>query len=429
MTEPAIVAAEVLFLVLGSLSLVLPLRWALFSYVLLTQINVSGPEFASASSLGWENAVKVVLIPTILLLRLPSGKRFETGRTPVSRWWLPFVAYVALASLWSPFPLSAVKMVGYLYSYSVLFVLFLHGWRESWFTAKFLLANLCLTLCLGVVQTYLLGGLFSGGEELRFSTFSDGQSMAAYLICIVTLVLFQREKGWLYRVALFAAFCGILLAGSRYVFIGLAILVLLSPLGLWEQTAPATLGERLKKMAIGLLVVLLAGAAVVRFAPENRLNQLIGYATSRSSSYEDVGTFAWRILIYQEAANQLLERSPLGLLVGSGTSSSGNIIVGVYSTAYNFDTVDANRAMHDEFLRALYEWGVVGLLLLLGFLVSTIAVCWRRGVREKHRPALAYLAIFPTLLLGLTIENLLANAGQPAGTGYLLVLTYSVSAA
>ena len=35
---------------------------------------------------------------------------------------------------------------------------------------------------------------------------------------------------------------------------------------------------------------------------------------------------------------------------------------------------------------------------------------------------MAFLAVFPTLLIGLAVGNVLAEAGLPGGTGYVLVL-------
>jgi len=426
MTDPVLVAARFLFFLLGGVSLVLPLRWALFSYLLLTQVSVFSPGFASATSVGWENAAKVLLIPTVLLIRYRWAPHSPTQPVELSRWWLALVAYVILASLWSPFPLSAVKMIGYLYCYSVLFLLFRHAWRESWFTQGFLVANLYFVLGLAIVQTYIFHGFFSA--DGRFSTFSDGQSTAAYLICMLTLLLFHRRKGVIYWIALFSALCGILLTGSRYVFIGLAVLILLSPFGLFEQSSQPNFAKRAKMMAAALLGIFLMGGYVVRFAPENRLNQLIEYTLSQSASYEDVGTLAWRMLIYQSALQELQERNGSRWFFGSGTSSSADVLLEVDRYSYTPDDVDGNRSMHDEFLRAFYEWGVPGFVFFVFFLASTLVFCLKKAIRQRCKPAWAYLAIFPTLLLGLTFENILANAGQPAGTGYLLVLTYSATA-
>jgi O-antigen ligase len=222
---------------------------------------------------------------------------------------------------------------------------------------------------------------------------------------------------------------GILLTGSRYVLIGLGILLVLSFLRQWfEQGAAERARALLNRVLYATAAILLVVALLVHFAPENRLNELVDYASSNSSSYENAGTFAWRVLIYKEATDQILNRSAWGLLVGSGTSSAGGVKVDVYSNRFTVEDVDANRSMHDEFLRAIYEWGIVGLVLMLGLLVSTFMLCWRQAKTTKKGQALAYIALFPTLLLGLAVENILANAGHPNGTGYLLDFTFSIAA-
>jgi hypothetical protein len=102
----AILAAKLLFFLLGGLALIAPPRWALFSYLLLTQVDISAADFSSASSFGWDNAFRIVVIPTVLLLRSRSKAHIPAMPTGLSRWWLLFVADVAIASLWSPSRLS-----------------------------------------------------------------------------------------------------------------------------------------------------------------------------------------------------------------------------------------------------------------------------------------------------------------------------------
>jgi len=419
--------ALLLFWALAAVALIAPPRWALFSYLLLTQVDLSATDFASASTLGLDNAFRIAVIPTVMLLRLRSTAHIPAIPSALSRWWFLFVADVAIASLWSPFPLSALKMVGYLYCYSVLFVLFRRAWAQSWFTVKFVIANLGVALCIAAVQTYVLGDFAS--PEGRLTSFDDPQNFAAYLISIAAIVWFANKESALRWVALAAAAVGIVLTGSRYVLIGLGMLAVLSFLRQWfERGAAAKLGALAKRVLFVAVAILLLVTVLLHFAPENRLNELVDYAGTSSSSYEDVGTFAWRVLIYEEAIDQILNRSVLGLLFGSGTSSAGGVKVDVYSKQFNVEEVDANRSMHDEFLRALYEWGILGLVLLLGFLASTFLFCWRRAKTTREVSTLAYIASFPTLLLGLGVENILANAGHPAGTGYLLAFTFSIAA-
>jgi hypothetical protein len=419
--------ASLLFWSLAAVALIARPRWALFSYLLLTQVDLSATDFASASTLGLDNAFRIVVIPTVLLLRLRSTAHTSAIPNALSRWWFLFVADVAIASLWSPFPLSALKMVGYLYCYSALFILFRRAWAQSWFSVRFVIANLGVALCIAAVQTYVLDDLAS--PEGRLTSFDDPQNFAAYLISIAAIIWFANEEGALRWFALAAAALGIVLTGSRYVLIGLGMLAVLSFLRQWfEQDAAAKLGALAKSVLFVAIAVLLLVTVLLHFAPENRLNELVDYADTSSSSYEDVGTLAWRVLIYEEAIDQILNRSALGLLFGSGTSSAGGVKVDVYSKQFSVDEVDANRSMHDEFLRALYEWGILGLALLLGFLASTFRLCWRWAKTTGEAPTLAYIALFPTLLLGLGVENILANAGHPAGTGYLLAFTFSIAA-
>ena len=426
MSDIAGSVASVLFWFLAGAALIAPPRWALFSYLLLTQIDLSAADFSSASTLGWDNTFRIVVIPTILLLRFRGKAALPAMPAGISRWWLLFVADVAITALWSPFPLSALKMVGYLYCSSVLFILFRCAWAQSWFSVRFLIANLAAALGIAAVQTYVLGSLQS--SEGRLTSFDSPQTFAAYLISIAAIVWFANEEGMLRWFALVAAAVGIVLTGSRYVLIGFGMLIMLSFFRQWfEQGAAARLRALALRALYVSVAILLLVMLLVRFAPENRLNELVSYASTGSSSYEDVGTFAWRVLLYEEAINQLMDRSVTGLLFGSGTSSAGNIKVDVYSADFTPEDVDANRSMHDEFLRAIYEWGIVGLVLLLGLLVSTFLFCWRMAKTTKKAQALTYIVLFPTILLGLGVENILANAGHPAVTGYLLALTFSIA--
>src|ERR1700679_4223514 len=94
--------ASVLFWTLAGVALIAPPRWALFSYLLLTQVDLSAADFASASPLGLDNAFRIAVIPTVMLLRLRSTAHIPAIPSALSRWWFLFVADVAIASLWSP---------------------------------------------------------------------------------------------------------------------------------------------------------------------------------------------------------------------------------------------------------------------------------------------------------------------------------------
>jgi O-antigen ligase len=112
--------------------------------------------------------------------------------------------------------------------------------------------------------------------------------------------------------------------------------------------------------------------------------------------------------------------------VGSGTSSGADLVLegGFFGEA----NVDPNRAIHDEFLRAAYEWGFLGLFAMLLFFGAVV----KFGIsiiREGTSPeGWAFLAISVPLLISLSVENVLADSGSPGGVGYNLILTSMVAA-
>jgi hypothetical protein len=422
MNDQTVVVGHVLFWIFGGCTALLPLRWAIPFYLLAVQIDSSGPDLASASTLGFENTLKVIALPTLLLLRLGWKQCKALSWPPLAKSWLFFLSYVALAALWSPFQLSAVKMVGYLYAYTVLFLVFTYAWLEDWINEEVLAIIVSVALALAVVQTHLLGNLFGfGGTENRFTTFSEPESFGAFLIALLSLVLFCT-KGRVRRIVCAVSLCvGIILTGSRYVFIGLILLFLAASV-FYSLTIrwKVGLGLLLKGVLKGLVPTLLLVGLIVEYFPQNRLNELT--FLSHSQGIEEIGTFGFRLAIYGITLEQLADRNARQLLFGTGTSSGAQVALQYNPTVYTSESVDGNRIIHDEFLRAFYEWGAIGLSLLILFLVKMFKTCLDLLRGHKTRGAMAFLGIFPTILIGLAVGNVLSEAGFPGGTGFVLVL-------
>jgi len=146
---------------------------------------------------------------------------------------------------------------------------------------------------------------------------------------------------------------------------------------------------------------------------------------SHDTTFEDVGTFAWRYARYEMVLSDLTGHSFGRLMIGSGTSSAASLLI--ESDFYQEENVDPNRLVHDEFLRSFYEWGLPGLLLLILFLVEAIKTCLKMIAQDGPLEAWAFLAVFVPLLITLTVENILADSGSPGGVGYNLVLTAMVA--
>jgi hypothetical protein len=436
MSSEVLLIARAVFWILAVLVGVLPIRWSIVTFLLLVQFDLSGEAFYSAESLGIENAIRVIAVPTLLLVRLRDEIDLEPHYARLRMIWLAFVGYALLATAWSPFKLSAVKMLGYLYAYSVLFVVFSIAWKKRWLTSSSLVLVVWLSLLFAVVQTYALGNPYgslgtSDGSvdfEFRFTSFTGAQSFAAFLLAMLALLIFCEEWNWATLSAAGGVTVGLLLTGSRSIFLGLCWVLLLSGVIFAKRRGKRlSLGRVAKRMAIAAVVLLCLAGLVLKALPENRLNQMFAASVSSDQSLQDVGTFMWRFALYQKTLEELAHRNIGKLLTGSGTSSAATLVLD--TGFFQESNVDPNRALHDEFLRSLYEWGAPGLFLLLLFLFQSASICVRQIRQDDAQEAWAFLAILVPLLISLTVENILAEAASPGGVGYALVLTCMLSRA
>lgn len=313
-------------------------------------------------------------------------------------------------------------MIGYLYSYAVLFLIFTYAWFRGWITEWLLTTLVFVSLGLAVLQTYVLGNLFGfGGSINRFTTFSDSETFAAFLICLLSLFLFCVRRLWMRIVCCTCLVLGIVSTGSRYVFIGLVFLFLItSVFYMLRVHQRIRLGLLLKRLLVGLIAAVLVFAFTVQYLPHNRLNELL--ILSQGGDVQDIGTFAFRLVIYQRALSELSNRSIGQFLFGTGTSSAGQVVIHQWPDMYDDANVDGNRSMHNEFLRALYDWGLVGFILLSWFVARLFKTCLALLRTNKRPGTMAFFAIFPTIVIGLLVSNVLAEAGFPGGTAFVCVL-------
>src|SRR5581483_5017586 len=353
-------------------SVLTPMRWALLSFILVSHIDMTPSTYASASNIGIENAVKTILLPTILWLRFARDSLEAVRHSAVTFLWIAMIAYSLIACIWSPFLLSGLKMVGYLYCYLVLGAVFLAGWTRRQLTAHLIAAALWLSLLLGIVQTYCLGNTYgaspNGLDVDRFTSFCSPQQFGAFLLTMLSILFVTSNQSLWARLAHgLGGFAGIGLCGSRYVFLGsLALLpivwtsVFFRRPGLRNRTAWILVGM------VGFILGVTAFAIIVLSSQENRISRLVIMTIEGRSPWDNVGTFVWRRGIYAQAWDQLKRRSPRELMFGAGTSSGAMVVLG-WDRRYHSDSVDANRVVHNELLRVAFEWGIVGLLIFFSF--------------------------------------------------------------
>ncbi len=431
--DPALLIAQVLFCFLGVGIIALPLRWALVCYLLVMHIDLSGPSFASASSLGLANVLKIIGFPIILLLRMKMRPLIKARITLPLLVWIIFILYATLTTFWSAFPFAGLKMVSYLFTYLLLFIVFTYAWSEGLLDSFNVAVSLWLILGIAILQTYVLGNPFGYIKiarniiEFRLTSFTYPQAFAGYLIATISILIFSKKLTLFSYVSIFAALCAILVTGSRYVLFG-TILLFLFTWTIFMLRKSKGQNQKLKfiKGILIPLVLVVELAFVAYLTPNNRLNQLISSDSSGGATVGNVGTFLWRLGIYERAFQMIPERDMFPLIFGSGTSSGAELVLG-YDPRYSEGGIDANRVVHNDFIRSLYEWGMVGSFLFICFLAATFYYYLDRAMIRKSAAALAFLGIFPNLIFGLSIENILTASSSPEGVGLVLVMAYSAT--
>lgn len=427
MSAATFLVAQVCFWSLLILVVVLPVRCAVVAYLLLVQFDLNGTGNYSLGSLGVENTIKTIFVPAFLLYRIWPLEPLAPGCNILCKLWILLASYAAISTLWSPYPLSAMKMAGYLFAYTVLFLVFTTGWRRGWFDERALIFVTWCSLLLAIVQTYFLGNEFGNPDyENRFTTFSGAATFAPFLLALLILLLFQERWRFATIAAAAAATIGLLLAGGRSVFAGLSWTVVLGGFAaLWRSGKRVSVLLIARRAATGVAAIACLGLLLQEILPENRINELVLATANPGSTVEDVGTFAWRLTVYEKTLEALSGRGLTHLLLGSGTSSGAAILL--ESGISNEDVVDPNRSLHDEFLRSFYEWGVPGLAFLLLFTGALLRLGWQVARENRSKEGFAFLAIAAALLFSLLIENILSDSSSPGGIGYNLVISSMVA--
>jgi hypothetical protein len=118
----------------------------------------------------------------------------------------------------------------------------------------------------------------------------------------------------------------------------------------------------------------------------------------------------------------LSSSSALQIIFGHGTASGGYIFAKDSLNGYLPFSVDPNRIIHDEWLRALYEWGILGFLTFTGVFIVLfvwLTLIYKKSQKEIYMGVLSYLI---PLCIALKTENILAGAGNGVTMGFGILL-------
>jgi hypothetical protein len=400
--------AEGLLLLLCLVGAFGPIRYAVIAYLISTELD-----FASirGAEVPWLNAMKGIGFPLLLVFRLDCVP-LRPSRWPVAaKLWLLFTLYAGAAILWSPDQVAGLKMLWYLIEIPMGFTLMSAAYERNQVTVQSIRMLLLGSLVLACLQTYMFGNVFGGlpGDLPRFTAFTSPQVFGQFLVYAIAALLFSERRRLVDNLLIALAAGAIALDGSRLAFVGLfSVFTIrawyyLKAAKDWHRSADRIvwLGLRAGALATVLLVWL-------ALAPDGRIT---GFARADGLEHRG-GTLGFRVEMYDATVNNLLGNGggmDLQRLVFGGGTSSGGQIATTNFTRYDADKLDVNRIIHNEFLRALYEWGLLGLFFMLAAFTAAFIGIWRLGKATGLRSKAA-IAIFPTILFSFLTENALGGA-------------------
>jgi hypothetical protein len=402
----------VLFFVLFAVALFAPVRWSIVAYIMLSAVDFSSGD----SGIGILNALKGLGYPLVLMWRLKNyAGHGKVVLAPVM--WLLLIVYAGIAAFWSLFPLSAAKLTAEMLGSFLICLAFMRATKAGFLTPSSILIPATIgVLALGVLRGLLLPNW--GDSPYRFTGFTTAQGYASLLAALFALALGARTlRSWARWLLCLSLFVAVVLDGSRIYVLGLIVSTLVALLISYARPWLKIFGVA----SIVLLVVALVAEKEVLLqlisqgARSNRVADTINAVYEGNFRSTGLGTYQFRRGLYQRAFKALTESSLTELALGHGTSN-GRLLLGTLARA-----ADANRAVHNEWLRVLYEWGGVGLGLWFVFIFSVIFYAFQGVRRDRLGHARPLLIFLPAFLGGFSTENVLAGAGHAENIGFVLL--------
>lgn len=392
------------------------LRWSVVALLCISAIDYGGGRGTFASY----NVAKGILLPAILLWRT----RAWSGHSKIllaPAAWLLLMGYICIASFWSLFPESAVKLVGEMLGTFLTVMVLIRAAKARELTAQTAVYGALGALFLGLCATFITHGW--GDETDRFSAFMSAQGYASFLVGLYCVILCGRGIAtWVRVVVCVLIVWALIKDGSRTWFLGLvlatAMSVMLSRGRAWFKICSAAL-------SVGLIAAMVGGADSVfgflsKSAAGNRIAAAVTAAYQGDTYAAGLGTYNFRKEINDVAISQIEASSASQLLFGRGTCN-GAIITGTHFAAYS-RMLDPNRMFHDEWLRVLYEWGLIGSgcwLFVIGSMVKFAIDGWRLDREGDAKPLLIYMLPF---FVALGTENMIAGSVNAVSMAFQMTL-------
>ncbi len=397
------------------ITLFAPLRWAIPAYVLLACLDFSG----NRDSIGLLNAFRGFAVPLFLLWRLRKQAGHRTViLAPIA--WSLLIIYAGIASSWSFFPTSAIKLVGHMTGTLLIAFVFARAAKGGYLTSNVVIPVTVGTILLALLQLFYFHNWT--GEPTRFNVFTSAQGFAAYLAALYCMALCAPGIATIMRALLCSALAiSLVFNGSRIWFAGILLATVIAFVISGARAWAKILSLGAMTLVVCFLVIARGLIAQVMHdtAPSNRIVAAVLAAYEGESNSQGLGTLRFRREIDRAGLAQIEKSSITEFAFGHGTSN-GALITGSLFRGYS-RLVDPNRMVHDEWVRVLYEWGVVGFLfwcVLWGSIVVYAVKGVRRDSNGYAKPLMVYV---PALLIGFAGENFIAGAGNAISVGFLML--------
>jgi hypothetical protein len=283
------------------------------------------------------------------------------------------------------------------------------------------------SLGLGVVQSYFLGGPLGieiggysghGTDNIRFTSFTPPNYYGALLVAFLAALFSARQikQIHLFMMALLVVLA-ILLTGSR-VWLTATLIICISKYWLLARRRSILIFSHFL-LAIFILVIALWGNLLYNFIMLTlpRLGELFN-ALSGGNGVTSLGTYNARQEIYDTVWQDIASSGTLQIIFGHGTSSGGY----VFSKNLANVSVDVNRIVHDEWLRSLYEWGILGLLIFIGIFVAILVWLITAYVKTQKQIYIIVISYLVGLCFYIKTENMFAGAGSAVTMGFAMLL-------
>lgn len=407
----------ILYAILFTAAVLLPLRWGLVAFVILSNIDTGA---GIASQLGALNTLKAIVLPIYFLWRLRGymGHK-KVVIAPVA--WILLTIYAGIAGFWSYYPISAMKLVGHMSGSMLICIVFILATKGGYLTPSVLFPVTAGVLTLGILRSAFLPTY--ADDARRFTAFLSAQAFASFLAAMYCLALCTKTpvRG-LRPLTVGLLGLALILNGSRTWAIGccLATLIalLISEVRLWVKICGSGLAIIAAALLIGATQPVMS--VLAHAAQSNRIAAAMYAVYQGDAASLGLGTYNFRRELDRNTIESLKESSLTGLIFGHG-SCNGPADIPTRVTR----NPDPNRFFHNEWLRVLYEWGLLGMLLWLMFFASITTYAIQGARKDANGYAKPLLIYLPALLVGLSGENMIAGAGSGVTVGFLLLIAFA----